>query len=173
MVLAILDYHEPSPEKGWFDQKRKEMKVSDYLDSSCILFFKSAERDAALKELVDVLFQNGKVKDVDSFYQAVLDREELVSTGVGMQVAIPHAKKDTFKDFFIAVGIQKENPIEWHSLDKVPVRLVFLIGGPENQQTKYLKILSSLTQVIKDEKVRKKLVNANSSKEFMEIFSDF
>lgn len=173
MVLAIQDYHEPSPEKDLLKQKREEMKVSDYLDPRCILFFKSEERDAALKELVDVLFHYGKIEEVESFYQAVLDREELVSTGVGMQVAIPHAKKDTFKDFFIAVGIQKEHPIEWHSLDKAPVRLVFLIGGPENKQTKYLKILSSLTQVIKDEKVRKKLLNVNSAEEFMEIFSDF
>ena len=77
------------------------MKVSDYLDPRCISFIKSKERDDVLKDLVDVLFHYGKIEDSDQFLKAVLAREELVSTGVGMQVAIPHAKKDLYKEFFI------------------------------------------------------------------------
>lgn len=171
--MVIQDCHEEPTVDGWFKRKREEMKVSDYLDSSCIHFCMTEERDSVLKELVDVLFDNGKIEDASTFYQAVLEREELVSTGVGMQVAIPHAKSDDFKEFFIAVGIQKNTPIEWHSLDKAPVRLIFLIGGPDNEQTKYLKILSSLTQVIKDEKIRKKLLSVSSQQQFMDIFSNF
>lgn len=173
MVLAIQDCHDISPEGGWFNRKKVEMKVSDYLDPRCVLFLNSDKRNEALKELVEVLAHCGKVEDKEAFYQAVLEREGLVSTGIGMQVAIPHAKGDVFKDFFLAVGIQKTSPIEWHSLDKAPVKLVFMIGGPEDQQTKYLKILSHLTQVIKDEKIRKKLLNVSTQEEFMKIFTEF
>ena len=70
-------------------------------------------------------------------------REKIVSTGIGMGVAIPHAKLPSFDRFFLAVGLQKvKDGIDWDALDGAPVRLIFMIGGPANQQTDYLKILS-------------------------------
>lgn len=171
VVLGTQDLLEPI-EKRWF-AKKEIMKISDYLDPDCIVFLQSEKRNEALKELVEVLYNCKKISEKESFYQAVIDREELVSTGIGMHVAIPHAKKEDFEDFFIAVGVQKQKGIEWQSLDQAPVRLVFMIGGPENKQTKYLKILSTLTQVIKDEKIRKKLITVNSKEEFMKIFEHF
>jgi PTS system nitrogen regulatory IIA component len=170
-VLGTQDLLEPN-EKRWF-AKESIMKISDYLDPSCIVFLNSETRDDALNELVDVLYACGKIPEKESFFASVIDREDLVSTGIGMQVAIPHAKKEGYKDFFIAVGVQKEKGIEWQSLDKAPVRLVFMIGGPENKQTQYLKILSRLTQVIKDEKIRKKLITVGSKEEFMKVFDKF
>jgi nitrogen PTS system EIIA component len=171
--LVTQDYLKTEPQNHWFNRKRIDMKIADFIDRQCITFLQSIERDAAIKELVDLLYTNGKIKDKNQFLQSVLAREELVSTGVGMQVAIPHAKHEDFSDFFIAIGIQKNTSIEWHSLDKIPVRLIFLIGGPENQQTKYLKILSSLTQVIKDEKIRKQLLTVSSAEEIGKIFAQF
>lgn len=171
VVLVTQDLLK-SAENGWFFRK-SIMKISDYLDSSCILFLESTNRDDALKELVDVLHSTKKIEDKEGFFKAVIDREELVSTGIGMQVAIPHAKKEDFNDFFIAVGIQKNTGIEWESLDKAPVRLIFMIGGPEHKQTQYLKILSRLTQVIRDEKIRKNLMTVTTKEEFMKIFEQF
>ena len=72
-----------------------------------------------------------------------------------MGVAVPHAKMDNFTDFFIAVGIQKQKGLDWNALDKAPVRLIFMIGGPEDKQSEYLQILSLLTSAIKDVELRK------------------
>ena len=70
------------------------------------------------------------------------------------------------------MGIQKVG-LDWESLDNSPVRLIFMIGGPDDRQNEYLQILSRLTVIIKDEKLRKKLINSSSKKEVMKLLSCF
>jgi len=146
--------------------------ISDYLDRQLITHLETRDRNEALCALVDLLEQAGKLEDKEAFYQAILHREKLVSTGVGMGVAIPHAKLSTYTDFFIAIGIHKGDGIEWNSLDHAPVRLVFMIGGPDNKQTEYLKLLSQLTIAIKDEKRRKKLMQIENLDDIIPLFKE-
>ncbi len=149
------------------------MKVSNYLDESSICFLNVNSRDEALDALVEALASTGKIADRESFFKAILDREKIVSTGIGMGVAIPHAKMDEFDSFFIAVGIQKEKGLEWNALDKAPVKLIFMIGGPENRQTEYLQILSRLTFALKNVELRKNLLNSDKKKLVLELFASF
>jgi PTS system nitrogen regulatory IIA component len=149
------------------------MRISDYLDSRLIAFLDVDTRDGAIDALVDLLDVEEFLQDAKGFRKAIFDREELVSTGIGMGVAIPHAKLKTLPDFFIAIGIQKKKGLEWNALDKAPVRLIFMIGGPENKQTEYLQILSLLTAAIRDVDLRKKILNAESSAEVLALFSKF
>jgi len=145
------------------------IKVSDYLDPRLIMFMETASRDEVLLGLVDLIYQAGKLKDKETFYQAIIEREKIMSTGIGMGVAIPHAKLAGYHDFFIAIGVLR-NGVEWNALDKAPVRLIFMIGGPDDRQTEYLQILSSLTHLIKDERIRKKMLTLNSPEIMMELF---
>ncbi|MES2274329.1 MAG: PTS sugar transporter subunit IIA [Chlamydiota bacterium] len=149
------------------------MRISDYLDSRLIAFLDAASRDEAIDSLVDLLDEEGKLKIKKNFRAAIFHREELVSTGIGMGVAVPHAKLNEFTDFFIAIGIQQKKGLDWNALDKVPVRLVFMIGGPDDKQTEYLQILSLLTSAIRDINLRKQLLNAETPEEVIELFSDF
>jgi nitrogen PTS system EIIA component len=149
------------------------VKVSSYMKSPLIEFLDAATRNEAIDSLIDLLFRDGKLPDRDVFRKAIFEREDLVSTGIGLGVAVPHAKLKDYRDFFIAVGIQQKKGIDWDSIDKAPVRLVFLIGGPDNRQSEYLKILSQLTMAIKDQNLRKVLMNAESAEEVLRAFSDF
>jgi nitrogen PTS system EIIA component len=150
--------------------KREDMAISKYLDKRLVLFLDVTSRDAALKALIDLLDKEEKLLDKEQFFQAILERERVVSTGIGMGVAIPHAKLEGYQDFFIAIGIQSKRGIEWNALDGLGVRLIFMIGGPDNRQTKYLKILSCLTMAIKDEERRKKLLKATRAEEVIALF---
>ena len=170
MVLAIQDCHNRSLDRGWLNRKRVKMKISDYLDPRCILFLKATERDEALKELVDILFHCGKIEDKEALFQAVCKREELVSTGIGMGVAIPHAKLNQFDDFFIAIGILKTHKINWNSIDKLPVRLIFMIGGPEIKRNEYLQLLSKLTMAITDDNLRRNILKTTKKEEIIKLF---
>lgn len=153
-----------------FFQKEKNLSLENYLDESCVLFFTAKERNESLSLLVDLLHTQGKVSDKSLFFSAILEREKVVSTGIGLGVAIPHAKLSCYKEFFLAVGVQRgEEGIEWNALDGAPVRLIFMIGGPENRQADYLKILSSLTALIKDPVRRKKMMMAQTPKEVVKI----
>ncbi len=149
------------------------MKISDYLKSELICFLEEETRDEAIDALISLLEKQGRLPDSQVFRDAIFHREELVSTGIGMGIAIPHAKLKNISRFFIAVGIQKQKGIEWNSLDKAPVRIVFMIGGPDDKQTEYLQILSMLTSAIKDVDLRKKILKSSSAQEVFELFSNF
>ena len=140
--------------------KEESLEIADYLEEELVTFLDVNSRIEAVTALVDLLEQQGKLKNRDAFLQAILEREKIVSTGIGIGVAIPHAKMETYDDFFIAIGVQKTGGIEWEALDQLPVRIVFMIGGPANQQAEYLNILSMITAAIKDEKKRKALLSA-------------
>ncbi len=148
------------------------MRISEYLDSDLIAFLEVDTRDEAIDELIDLLDAEHHLPDKESFRKAIFYRENLVSTGIGMGIAIPHAKIKKLTDFFIAIGIQQKKGLDWNALDKAPVRLIFMIGGPEDRQTEYLQILSLLTTAIRDVEMRKKLLNASSPKEVLKLFSD-
>jgi PTS system nitrogen regulatory IIA component len=148
------------------------IKISNYLDSKLVAFLSVDTRDEALSVLVDVANAAGKIENREDFFQAIVDREEIVSTGIGMGVAIPHSKLHSYDHFFIAIGILKKG-VDWNALDGAPVRIVFLIGGPDDKQTEYLQILSGLTVAIKDEERRKKMLTLNSSDDIINLFKDF
>lgn len=148
------------------------IKISKYLDPNLVMFLNQGTRDEALQAMVKTLHQVGKLEDAEAFYQAIIDRERIVSTGIGMGVAIPHAKLPTFDDFFIAIGIMQKG-IEWEALDGALVRLIFMIGGPDDKQTEYLQILSRLTFALKDEQRRKKLLTLQSPEAIIELLKAF
>lgn len=144
------------------------IKISNYLDPRLVMFLDAKNRDEVLHHLVDLLHQQGKLTDPTAFLQAIIQREKIVSTGIGMGVAIPHAKLPDFNDFFIAIGILKQG-LEWNALDNNPVRVVFMIGGPDDKQTEYLQILSKITLALKDEQKRKKMLTLNSPIDIIEL----
>jgi PTS system nitrogen regulatory IIA component len=152
-------------------KKGESVAISNYLDERLVLFLNADTRDEALDQLVDLLAKAGKLKDSRVFHDAILEREKIVSTGIGLGVAIPHAKLHGYDKFFIAIGIQTKKGIEWNALDNSPVRLIFMIGGPENKQTEYLKILSHLTMAIKNEERRKKLLKTYDAKDVIALFA--
>lgn len=146
------------------------VRIAKYLDKNLILFIDSANRDEVLHSMVNHIDDVKHLENKESFYQAIIDREKIVSTGIGIGVAIPHAKLPGYDDFFIAIGILRKG-VNWEALDGSLVRLVFMIGGPDDKQTEYLQILSSLTGAIKNEDLRKKLLTLNSPVDILNLFS--
>lgn len=151
------------------NSKPDVIQIAKYLDPRQVAFLTVDNRDSALRALVELLDQNGKLIDKDIFYNAILSREAIVSTGIGMGVAIPHAKLPGYDSFFIAIGIHHKG-IAWEALDNAPVRLIFMIGGPDDKQTEYLQVLSKLTMAIKDQERRKKMLQMSSSNDIIALF---
>lgn len=148
------------------------IKISKYLDPQLVVFLDVKDRDEALHAMIERLHNTKKLNNDHVFYNAIMEREKIVSTGIGMGVAIPHAKLSEFDDFFICVGVLQKG-VEWHALDGTPVRIIFMIGGPDDKQTEYLQILSGLTSALKDEERRKKMLTLNSPLAIIELFNAF
>jgi len=149
-------------------ENKSKISLKQYLSEEAVCFLSHSSKKQVLFELVDKLATLEKIKRKNAFLQAILKREDIVSTGIGVGVAIPHAKLMDLEDFFIILGVQKLKGIEWDSIDKSPVRFVFMIGGPENRQIEYLQILSKLTLIMRDETLRQKLLYFTSPKQVYE-----
>lgn len=147
-------------------------KISKYIDKEMVVFLNINTRDEALQSLVNVCYSQKKIPDRDEFYSAIIEREKIVSTGIGMGVAIPHAKLSNYDHFFILIGILSHG-IDWNTIDGSLVRLIFMIGGPDDKQTEYLQILSGITSAVKDESRRKQLINAVSAQQVIELLKEF
>ncbi len=146
------------------------MNLYDYLSEDNVLFLKSDNRNECIHSLVQKAYDAGYLEDAAEFEEAVFERESIMSTGMGLGVAVPHAKLGSVREFFIMIGVLKQD-VEWHALDQKPVRIVFLIGGPSDQQRQYLTILSKLMLVIKNPAIRASLLDAESKDQVVKPFT--
>lgn len=165
--------------------------LSFYLRPDLVLFSNASSARGILQQLVHQGHLKGVIPDAKHFYQAIIEREKIVSTAVGMGVAIPHAKQSQLSCFFVMIGILQHS-IDWKTGEEEPftivtseknsektfqdhlgVSLVFLIGGPDDRQTEYLQLLSNLTRAIREEKTQKKLLTTTSPQAVIDLFKDF
>jgi len=130
----------------------------------------AADKPAVLRELVETL-ANGDQLPVEDLLQAVEEREQVLSTGIGHGVAIPHGRSGRLADLRIAAGVARE-PIEFGSLDGEPVRLVFLLVAPESEAGVHVKALSRITRLVRQPLVRERLMRAASGEEFVRILRE-
>lgn len=143
------------------------LQISDFIDETRIKDLKSDNKTDALNEMVELISTSENIKDSSMFKKAIFKRESLMSTGIGLGLAIPHAKIAECEDFVIAIGRLK-NGIEYESLDNKPVNLIFMIGASDQQDKEYIRLLSRLVLRLKDNHVQKALLKA---KDKLEIYS--
>lgn len=151
-------------------KKKSAIKIYDFLDVKTITYLNAKNRNDAILELVAILHKSKKLKEKEIFYKKIIEREKIVSTGIGLGVAVPHAKINDSDDFFIAIGIIKNHKINWNSIDHIPIRLIFMIGGPENRPNEYLQLLSNLTMSLRNDSLRRNILNANNEEEIFHQF---
>jgi nitrogen PTS system EIIA component len=132
------------------------IRLADYLAPGRIVDLRSRSKDAALMEIVETLAGASEVSDRERLLQAILERERIVSTGIGLGVAVPHAKIPEVSEFVVAYGRSREG-IDFGSIDDRPVHHVVLIVGPPDRQQRYLQFLATVTLKLKQSELRKAL----------------
>ena len=135
--------------------------ITDILTIHTIRDITATTKDAAIREMCDMVSDNPAVRDIDSFYTAIQSRESIMSTGIGMGIAIPHAKTSSLLDFVMAVGRSKEG-IDFNSLDGLPVHVIILVGSNDTQGEEFLKVLAGIGQIFKDESFVQRFIKAES-----------
>lgn len=148
------------------------MKLIDILsDDHVIIPLRSHEKQEIIEEMVDHLYNKKKIGNRDKILKAILDREKVMSTGVGDHVAIPHGKADGVKDIVALLGIT-ESEVDFHSIDNKPVRLIFLLVGPPDKTGPHLKALSRISRLMHREGFRSKLLESKTATEVMKIIRE-
>lgn len=149
---------------------RSTIKLRDLIRPEDIVDLKATTKRDVLKELADLLTSHPNVLNCGVFLEAIYKREELVSTGVGLGVAIPHVKIPEVTDYVICVGRKKEG-IEFDSLDGQPVRLVFMIGASDRQTRDFVKMLARVMRLLKEGANRVALLEAELPGEFLDAIA--
>ncbi|MHC4849199.1 MAG: PTS sugar transporter subunit IIA [Planctomycetota bacterium] len=119
----------------------------------------STDKESALREISALVTSLPEVEDGERLLEAIFEREEIMSTGIGLGIAIPHAKIPQVKEFVVALG-KMARGIEFNALDGQPVELIVLIAGPDDQQERYLQLLARITLKLKDAAVRRQIAAA-------------
>ncbi|MGA7721156.1 MAG: PTS sugar transporter subunit IIA [Ignavibacteriaceae bacterium] len=146
------------------------MKVLELLNNNYIIpSLQGQTKEEVINELIDLFKEDTRVVDLEKVRDAVLEREKIMSTGVGKGFAIPHGKTNAVNDILAAFG-KSNKPIEYDSLDGHPVNLVFLLVGKDNLVSKHIKLLSRISRMMNKDEFREKLIKATTSEEILEIF---
>jgi PTS system nitrogen regulatory IIA component len=144
--------------------------LSDHVSRERVIDLRSRTRDAALLELVETLGSTPEVGDKEKVLQALLERESIVSTGIGLGVAVPHAKIAEVSDFVVTYGRSRAG-IDWGAIDEQPVHHVIVIAGPPDRQHRYLQFLASVTLHMKQPDLRQKLTDAEDQRALFTILT--
>ena len=144
------------------------MKITDLLNEKAInLQGKATSKEEAINQLVELMAQNGNIKDKEEYKKVVFKREEEGTTGIGEGIAIPHGKTEAVSKPGIATMIIPDG-VDFKSLDGSPAKLLFLIAAPNTKDNVHLDVLSRLSTLLMDTDFRQALYNAKSPKEFLE-----
>jgi PTS system nitrogen regulatory IIA component len=148
------------------------MKITDILhEDSIVGKLTSRDKKGVLEELVSVLVEHGRLKNKEKPVQVLLERERLGSTGIGDGIAIPHGKLKEIKGIICSFGRTKEG-IDFQSIDEKPSHLFFLLFAPEKGASEHLQALARLSRILKDGRLRKRLMEAASKKEIYRLIAE-
>lgn len=139
-----------------------KIQIRNILSPDRIVFINQSTQHDALVQLSNVLATAPQVKNASELTSEILKREELMSTGIGFGIAIPHVRLASVTDLVMAVGVCKKPIEDFQAFDEQPVNLLFMIAASYNQHSYYLKTISHISGKLKNEELRKSILNASS-----------
>jgi mannitol/fructose-specific phosphotransferase system IIA component (Ntr-type) len=147
------------------------MKLINYLKPEYIAVGITADsKEELLTKMVDLAAKNPHVLDKEKVKTAIIERERIMSTGVGKGFAIPHGKTDAVSDIVLAFATTAE-PIDYAAMDNEPVSLVLLLVSRDSDVGSRLKLLSRASKVMNSDSARKSLLDAKTADEILSIFN--
>ena len=142
-----------------------EVKVKNILSPDRVVFINQSTKHDALVQLSNVLANAPQVKNAAELTEGILKREELMSTGIGRGIAIPHVRLASVTDLVMAVGGCKKPITDFQAIDDQPVNIMFMIAAAYNQHSYYLRTISHFSARLKNDDLRNALFNSNSEEE--------
>lgn len=147
----------------------EEVQMKNILSPDRVVFINQSSKRDALVELSNVLATAPQVKNGSELLSEILKREELMSTGIGRGIAIPHVRLSSVTDLVVAVGVCKSNIEDFQTIDDVSVNILIMIAAAYNQHSYYLKTLSHFSSKLKNTELRDAITKANTPREVYDL----
>jgi mannitol/fructose-specific phosphotransferase system IIA component (Ntr-type) len=169
LVLCKIKTLRLGGERG---MKKEMTSLSKLITSDLIcLQAKSRKKDKVFREIAELFFKSGVIKNSDLFEEILRQREKIGSTGIGEGVAVSYGHSRTVKKLSLALVRFKEG-IDYQALDNKPVYIIFTLAVPQ-ECDEYLQVLGKIAELIKMKDLKEKLLIAQNKKEILEIFKEF
>jgi fructose-specific phosphotransferase system IIA component len=130
----------------------------------------ATNKNDAIREMIQLLADNGAVTDAKKVLEAVLDRESTRTTGIGNGLAIPHGKTTGTPDLVMAIG-KPAQPIDFQSIDGRPVTIIWLLSSPPEKTGPHIHALARISRLMTIDKFRQSLNAAKTAQEVFDIIS--
>jgi len=150
------------------------MKLSDFVVREAIqVDLQATTKEAAIREIVHSLADAGRLAeaDTDGVARAILNREELGSTGIGQGVAVPHTRHPKVDKLIGTVALSRKG-VNFAALDGDPVDIFFLLVSPPNQPGDHLRALENISRHLKDERFVSFLRQAKTRESVIELLEE-
>ncbi|HFK1716958.1 TPA: PTS fructose transporter subunit IIABC [Bacillus cereus] len=172
-TIEVQQMEQEAQRKSSQVEKMKIKKLTDITNLELIeTDLKGETRDDIIDEMIQKLKHVGALHSVTEFKQAIMNREQESTTGIGVNIAIPHGKSDAVRKPSVVFGI-KQSGIDWKSLDGTEAKLIFMIAVPkENEGNQHLKILQMLSRKLMDDSYRERLLSVQTKAEAYKLLDE-
>lgn len=149
------------------------MLITDYLDHDCIVVdLEAGPKETLISRLAELQFEKYPGIDRDEAVAGLYEREELLSTGIGSGVAIPHARLQSSSDITVSFGLV-QGETDFDAIDKQPVRIVFLVFFPKDDVGLQLRFLARISRLLTHTSLKDDLLSCRSPKEVIDAFKQY
>jgi len=156
---------------GTLNPQINPINAESILSLHRILFINHSSKRDALLALAGNLAAAPQIKNRQELSSEIIKREELMSTAIGCGIAIPHVRLSSVTDLVVSIGISKTDILDFHAMDEVPVRLIFMIAAAQNQHAYYLQTLSWFSTKLKNRELRESLLKAETEQQVYDLFT--
>ncbi len=145
------------------------MKLSKYLKIETIKILPPINKAEALDILVDALVNAGVGPGHIELLKAINEREELMSTGIGIGIAVPHVRLKSIPHPMIGIGICRDGIKDYESIDNSPVQIVVMIAAPAGEHETYIRLLASVSDILKHNDLRSPILDSKDPENAYDI----
>ena len=145
------------------------MRLSTKIHKKALkLALEASNKDEALEELVGLLCDAYRLKGRDTILEAIRTRESKQSTGIGMGLAVPHAKTHVVDQLYVAFG-RSNDGIDFDSTDGETAHIFFILVSPRDVSGPHIKALAGISRLVKHKEFRKELLECSGEKQMIDL----
>ena len=170
-VQKWVDEHLAGAGRSAAATRPDSVSICDVLSRERVKLLKTNTKETALLEMIEVLGTAAEVKERHALRTEIFRREELMSTGIGLGIAVPHVRLASVTDTVMAVGVSSQVIGDYVSLDGEGVSIICMVASSVGQHAKYLKTLAAVSTRLRDESVREMMLTAADEDAMYHILS--
>ncbi len=146
------------------------MKISELLTLQTIQPSLYAEnKEDALEKMIGLFKPLLGKNEFESVNKAIMERESVMSTGVGKGIALPHGKTSEIEENLAALAVLK-TPVVYDHSDYPPVDLIFMLAGSGLNSSEHIRLLSRISTLLNRDEFTSRIRSCKTAEEILDVF---